>query len=513
MWIADSHRSREIDRAARETYGMTTAVLMERAGLAVFELLTQMAPPRGKVAVLCGKGHNGGDGFVLARLASQHQFQVECLVCATEADLVDSCRQQMVQARTQGVEPVFCDDPKWNERLENLRHKDVVVDAMLGTGVEGGLKGPVLTAVQKVNLSGVPLLAVDQPTGIHTDTGEELGDSVYATKTVTFGLPKPYLFQSAGLEHAGDWSVADIGLPKELRRAPTGARLLDAQWVVDRLPERVKTSHKGANGHVLVVAGSTGMRGAAVLAVEAAYRAGAGMVTVAGVSAVCDTVSRRVPEALLLPLEEVEGAVSPAAAEVILAANGRFDAALFGPGLTHGPAASNFLGRLWPRWEKPCCIDADAINAVALGLALPPVDCALTPHPGEIGRLLKWPVPVVQSDRFHAVRSAVKLTGKTVLLKGPYSIVGDPDEPLNVNPTGNPGMATAGMGDVLGGIVATLCAQELTPYEAASCAMFWHGAAGDDCAKDQGAIGFLARNVVTQLPRTRAKLVASCSER
>jgi len=512
MWIADSQRSQEIDRAARETYGMTTAVLMERAGLAVFEALVQMTPARGRVTVICGKGHNGGDGFVIARLASQHQFQVECLVCATESELVDACRQQMLQSRTQGVEPVFCDDPKWNERLDNLRHQDVIVDAMLGIGVEGTLQGHILTAVRKVNVSGVPLLAVDQPTGIHTDTGEELGDSVYATRTVTFGLPKPSLFQSTGLEHAGNWSVADIGLPKDLLRAPTGARLLDAQWVVDRLPERVKTSHKGSNGHVLVVAGSTGMRGAAVLAVEAAYRAGAGMVTIASVPAVCDTVSRLVPEALLMPLEEIEGAVAPSAAEVVLAANGRFDAALFGPGLTHGPVASDFLARLWPRWEKPSCIDADAINAVALGLPLPKVDCALTPHPGEIGRLLKWPVQVVQSDRFHAVRSAVAQTGQTVLLKGPYSIVGGPDEPLNVNPTGNPGMATAGMGDVLGGVVATLCSQDLTPYEAASCAMFWHGAAGDACAEAQGAIGFLARDVAAQLPFTRAKLVASCSE-
>ncbi|MBS1709317.1 MAG: NAD(P)H-hydrate dehydratase [Armatimonadetes bacterium] len=512
MWIADSHRSREIDRLARETYGMTTAVLMERAGLAVFEALGQLAPERGKVTVLCGKGHNGGDGFVLARLASQHQYHVECLVTSSESDLVDACRQQMVQARTQGVEPIFCDDPKWSEKLDNLRHRDVIVDAMLGTGIQDALQGHVLAAVQKAGMSGVPVLAVDQPTGIHTDTGEELGDSIYATRTVTFGLPKPCLFQGTGLEHAGDWTVADIGLPKDLLRTPTGARLLDAQWVVDRLPERVKTSHKGSNGHVLVVAGSTGMRGAAVLAVEAAYRAGAGMVTVASVPDVCDTVSRRVPEALLMPLAEIDGAVSPGAAEVVLAASARFDAALFGPGLTHGAAATDFLAKVWPRWEKPSCLDADALNAVALGLPLPPVDCALTPHPGEIGRLLQWPVQVVQSDRFHAVRSAVRQTGKTVLLKGPYSIVGAPDEPLNVNPTGNPGMATAGMGDVLGGVVATLCAQDLTPYEAASCAMFWHGMSGDTCAQAVGAIGFLARDVADQLPQTRAKLVASCCE-
>lgn len=512
MWIADSKRSREIDRAARETYGMTTAVLMERAGLAVFEALRQMSPRPCKVAVLCGKGHNGGDGFVVARLASQHQYDVECVVTATEPELEEACRQQMVQARTHGVEPVFCDDPRWSETVEGLHQHEVVVDAMLGIGIEGPLHGHVLAAVRAVNLCGVPMLAVDQPTGIHTDTGEELGDSVYASRTVTFGLPKPCLFQGTGLEHAGDWTVADIGLPKDLLRAPTGANLLDAQWVVDRLPERVKTSHKGSNGHVLIVAGSKGMRGAAVLAVEAAYRAGAGMVTVASVPDVCDTVARRVPECLLMPLPEIEGVVSPDAAEDILAAHGRFDAALFGPGLTSGSVASDFLAKLWPRWDKPACLDADALNAVSKGLSLPPVDCALTPHPGEIGRLLKWPVEVVQSDRFHAVRSAVNQTGKTVLLKGPYSVVGAPGEPLNVNPTGNPGMATAGMGDVLGGIVATLCAQDLTPYEAASCAMFWHGLTGDACEEAVGAIGFLARDVAKQLPVTRAKLIQSCCE-
>ncbi len=512
MWIADTNRCREIDHRATEEFGMPAMVLMERAGLAVFDAVRQMLPEGGRIAVLCGRGNNGGDGFVLARLAQEHGLGVDCLVTATEGELREECRQQMLQARAQGVHPIFCDDARWTRRIDCLTGYDLVVDAVLGIGAAGELRGHVAHAIHAMNRSGTPVISVDVPSGIHTDTGSDLGESVWALRTITFGLPKPYLFQGIGLEHAGYWSVADIGFPSQLLHEPTGAKLIDAAWVAGLVPERLKASHKGSNGHVLIVAGSRSMRGAAALAAVGALRSGAGMVTVAGVEPVLQAVIQHAPECTLIPLDERDGVIDPAGIDLLAANQHRFTSALFGPGLTHEAPVLDALARVWSRWETPCVIDADALNAVAHGVALPPCEAVLTPHPGEMGRLLQRTVAEVQADRFATVRDSVERFGKAVLLKGPHSIVGAPHEPLLVNTTGNPGMASAGMGDVLGGLLAALLGQELPPYEAAGVAMFWHGRAGDHSAQTEGPVGFTARDVARNLPLARAKLCATCSE-
>lgn len=507
MWIATAEESRRLDEQSQIEFGVSPAVLMERAGLAVFEALKQMLGESGSLSVLCGRGNNGGDGFVVARLAVEHGYRVDCLVAAREEDLRPEAHAQMLQARAQGVHPVFSDDARYARRLECLACKDLLVDGLLGIGAQGDVREPVLTAVKAINRSGVPVLAIDVPSGIHTDTGEELGESVWALRTVTFGRPKPFLFQGIGLEHSGYWSVADIGFPGELLRQHTSARLVDREFVAGQLPERLRASHKGSNGHVLIVAGSRAMRGAAVLAAKAAMRAGAGLVTVASVDPVIDAIAGQLPEALLLPLPEIGGVVSPSAAEAVLANKHNYHAALFGPGLTHEQPAYEFLQRLWSQWTAPCVIDADAINAVGLGLDLPDAPCVLTPHPGEMSRLLRSSIAEVQADRLSTARASSDKLGQTVLLKGPYSIVSAPDEPIFVNTTGNPGMASAGMGDVLAGLMTTLLGQEVPTLEAAVCAAYWHGAAGDLCAERRGRVGFLASDVAEALPEARRRVL------
>lgn len=487
-------------------------VLMERAGLAVYGAVKQVLPERGRIAVVCGKGNNGGDGFVLARLALQDGHDVECLVCSPESGLSPDSRQEMLQAKAQGVQPIFSDDGRWRHRLERLGQFDLVVDAILGIGAAGHVHGVVEEAILAINRSGVPVIAIDVPSGIHSDTGEELGSSVWALKTVTLGLPKPFLFQGIGLEHSGRWDVADIGFPRELVKEPTGAFLMDPQWVCSMIPERLRGSHKGNNGHVLIVAGCHRMRGAAVLAAKAALRTGAGLITVAAIESVCQAVIEHCPEATLIPLPEEGGCITAAAASQILDEQGRWSAAFFGPGLSHEPQVREFLSTVWAKWETPCVVDADALNAVSMGARLPETDCVLTPHPGEMSRLLKVTTAEVQADRFQTVRCAVDRFGKTVLLKGPYSIVGAQCEPLLVNPTGNPGMAAAGMGDALGGVIATLMAQDLPGYYAAGVGMYWHGLAGDICAAEIGPVGFAARDVCRAIPKARAKLNVLCSE-
>ncbi len=503
---------REMDRRAIAG-GVPAAALMERAaGHLARGIVRAGGRAAGlRVALLCGRGNNGGDGFVVARLAHEHGYQTDCLVAAAESELRAEASVQLRAASARGVQAVFADDERWHRKLECMAHRDLLVDALLGTGSRHEVRGAVQEAIQAINRSGVPALAVDIPSGIHPDTGEELGESVWALRTVTFGHPKPYLFQGIGLEHSGFWTVADIGYPQTLLTEPTDARLLDQNWVGSLLPERLRGSHKGENGSILIVAGSRAMRGAATLAALSSLRSGAGLVTVAGIPEVCDAVAAQLPEVLLFPLPEIDGVVSPDAAPLILDKRDRYKSAVFGPGLTHERPVMEFLAAVLEKWQKPAVLDADALNAIAYdGVRLPECECVLTPHPGEMSRLLHSSIAEIQADRFHTVRQAMAELGHCVLLKGPYSIVGEPGQPMMVNHTGNPGLASGGMGDVLSGVIATLLAQDLPGYYAASCGMFWHGTAADLCAHDIGPIGYTARDVAEALPSARVHITTTC---
>jgi NAD(P)H-hydrate epimerase len=510
MWIATSEQCRNIDSRASEEFGIPAKVLMERAGLAVFEAVREMLPGGGHISVFCGKGNNGGDGFVVARLAKDHKFRVDLLVAAEESELTPEAAEQMRSARAQGLEPIYYSDPRWARKTDCLGCRDLIVDALLGTGAKSNVRGAVKSAIQSINRSGVPVVSVDVPSGIQCDTGEELDESVWALRTVTMGMPKPFLFEGIGLEHSGYWTVAEIGYPSALLKEPTHARLVDNDWVANLLPERLRSSNKGDNGSVLIVAGSHRMRGAATLSASAALRSGAGLVTVASIASVCDAVAANLPEVLLLPLPEQDGALGPEAARVLLESDVKAKSAVFGPGMTHEAPVLEFLSRVWDGWDRPCVVDADALNAVSLGVPLPRSECVLTPHPGEMSRLLKLSVAEVQCDRFRTVEMAVGRYLKCTLLKGPYSIVGEPDQAMMVNNSGNAGLASGGMGDVLSGIIATLLAQELPGYYAASCGMYWHGCSGDHCATEQGCIGYSATDVANNLPKARAKIVGTC---
>ena len=513
MWIANVDRTRTLEQKTECEFGICSSVLMERAGLAVFDALRELVPVGGRVLVVAGKGNNGGDGLVVARVALQHGYRVEILVTCLEVEMTPLCKHQLDAAVIAGLDPVFPNSPCWNKKIDQIGAKDVIIDAILGIGAKKEVHGCVRECIQAINRSGVPVISVDVPSGICCDTGEELGESVWALRTITFGMAKPYLFQGIGLEHAGFWSVSEIGFPQVLLTEPSEARVLDGEWVASLLPERLKSSHKGDNGHVLIIAGSKWMRGAAALAAMSALSAGAGLVTVASVPSVCDAVASQVPEALLLPLEEIDGVISPKAAQILFELEHKFESTLVGPGMSTEQAAKDFLHELFAHWTTPCVVDADALNCVSSGVKLPRTDCVLTPHPGEMSRLLHSSIAEIQCDRFRTVRSAVEDIKQCVLLKGPYSIVGEPGQPLLVNCTGNPGQASAGMGDVLGGMIATLIGQDLPGYYAAGCGMFWHGAAADICAEEIGQVGYRASDVAKALPSARSRIVSACMER
>jgi len=507
VWIANQRQSQEIDRRATAEFGIPSAELMERAGEAVYAEVLRINPEKPWLGIVCGRGNNGGDGFVVARHACR-AYRVLCIVVAPEFELNENCAHQLKLAREAGIEPIFSDHADFRESLSNLKYQSVIVDALLGTGAHGSVLGAQHDAITAINESFAMVLAVDVPSGIETDTGRSLGAHVIANKTISFGLPKPCFFQGDGLEASGDWVIADIGFPRMLLDQTTEAEMTGS-YISALFPSRTKSSHKGSNGHLVIVAGSNQMPGAVVLATQAALRSGIGLVTIASTESVCRAVSHHCPEALLMPLPEHEGVIAPLASRVLLEEQSKFSAAVFGPGLTQNDMVKDFQAQLWPEWNTSSVIDADALNIVSQGTMLPLAPCVLTPHPGEMARLLGSTTAEIQANRFESVRTASDKFDQTVLLKGAYTLIATSDEPITVNPTGNPGMATGGMGDILSGVIGTLLAQGLKPNDAASLGAYWHGVSGDLCAKEIGEVGFSASDVASYLPRARAKIIAS----
>lgn len=508
MWVATASEIREIDRRAIHEFGIPSSALMEQAGFSVFHRMQEMLSRNGHATVVCGKGNNGGDGLVVARLLREHGKPVACFIAAgSENELSSDAYAQWERATASGVRSIFADDASWLDALKRaLEGSEAGVDAMLGTGARGELSELVRGAVEALNASRKPVVAVDVPTGIDCDTGAALGVAVKAEHTVTFGLPKPFLFQGEGLERSGTWKVSDIGYPESLL-GPTSALLLSPDLLRSALPVRTKASNKGQNGSLLIVAGSREMPGAASMVARAALRSGVGLITVASVASVCAAVAAHVPEAMLLPLPEIDGRVSPEASFLLLERQERIDAAVFGPGLSHDQPVQELLSQVWEGWHRPCIVDADALNCAANGAKLPRSECALTPHPGELARLLECDVKQIQSDRFTAARKACDTLLHPTLLKGAYTVSASHGQPLLINPTGNSGMATGGMGDALSGIIGTLLSQGLAPADALAMGAYWHGVAGDLCEKEIGAVGYSAMDLIERLPRARASIL------
>jgi NAD(P)H-hydrate epimerase len=508
VWIATAEECRQLDRDA-EAQGISVEQLMQEAGRAIAACVLEEFQGAKRIAVVCGKGNNGGDGLVAARLLAEREKDVSVLIAAGKEELNPNARRELDRLQEPGVTAFFTqDDPAKVNRI--LRKADLIVDALLGTGARGVPEGSIRSAIEAINAAGRAVLSVDIPSGVDCDSGATPGDAVIAKRTLTFGLPKPFLFQGEGTLLAGEWSVAPIGFPPKLLEAPRGSRLADPEEARSLLPKRTKASHKHAVGSVLIVAGSERMPGAAALCARAALRAGAGLVAVASVPSVCEAVAQQLPEAILIPLPEERGAISPDAAPVLTQRKERFQAAVVGPGLSLEPSVAESLRRLFEErtgWRY--CLDADALTHVVGGVPLPTEQAVLTPHAGEMARLIGWDPARILHDRFGAVREAAGRTGKDVLLKGAYSLTtGHQQGVVVVNTSGNPGLASPGTGDVLAGLVGTLLTR-LPSGAAAMAGAYWHGLAGDLCAAEIGPAGFLASELADMLPKARATIAAA----
>jgi NAD(P)H-hydrate epimerase len=507
--VLTAKQMREADRHTIEEIGLPGVVLMENAGAAVAEVVRDRYPAAARVVVFCGKGNNGGDGLVAARRLLARS-PVVILACARADMKGDPLVHLQAFERGGGtvIEAAGAED--WRSLVPGLARADLVVDALLGTGLKRapeGVLSDAIAAIRKLAADGVPVIAVDIPSGVSSDGGELAWPAVEATVTVTFAAPKHGHVLPPGCDHTGELLVADIGIPASaLTRTPPGLWLLEAADAAAAFPRRVRAAHKGDFGHLLVLGGSPGKTGAAVLAAHGAFAAGAGLVTIATTSSSLPlVVAAARPEIMTETLTSSSvGPLDRTAAVRALALAESRDAVVLGPGLGADPATQAFARDLIRDCPVPIVVDADALNALsgdfAADFARRARPAVLTPHPGEMARMVGSTPDEVQRRRLETARSAAAATGAVVVLKGQRTVIADAEGRAAVNPTGNPGMATAGTGDVLAGMVGALLARGTDAWTAATSAVYVHGAAGDDAARRVGEESLTASDLLAGVP-------------
>ncbi|HEX9859693.1 MAG TPA: NAD(P)H-hydrate dehydratase [Nitrospirota bacterium] len=503
MKLATASEMRELDRQAMEEYGIPGVVLMENAGRAVAgEMLHAWGSVTGKkYPVFCGKGNNGGDGLVIAR--HLHNRGAIVTIWLFSDEMKGDAGINLEIARNMGLD-IRTISSGLNDETGAVRHADCVIDAIFGTGLASDVDKPFSNVIEMINANARRVLAVDIPSGVDSDRGHIMGAAVNADMTVTLGLPKRGLYLYPGAQMAGDVRVADISIPgKAVDAAPIKAGLLTAGEVRHLLPGRKPESHKGTYGHLFILAGSVGKTGAAVLAARAALRSGAGLVTVGVPESLNDVFEEKLTEVMTVPLPETsERTLAPKALDRILSEMGGKTALAIGPGMSTNRDTATLVAELLPKVKIPLLIDADGLNILSMDdgpLRHINVPAVLTPHPGEMGRLLGVLAREVQSDRPAAALDLAREYGATVVLKGARTLIGLSDGRFFINPTGNPGMATAGTGDVLTGVIGSFMAQGLDVPEAAALGVYVHGLAGDIAAREKGMAGLIAGDIVDAL--------------
>lgn len=480
--LFDSAAARRIDAQATALLGGDGYGLMQRAGQAAWQCVLQHWPQARRIVVACGPGNNGGDGYVLARLARQSGCEVSVLHAPGVAPRSGLAQRACTDYLAIGghIELSFA----------CLARAELIVDALYGIGLVRAPEAADATLIRAINHSGVPVLALDVPSGVDADSGNVPGEAVRAARVLEFIVAHRGLYTGAALEYTGHRQLAELGVPAA---AFDGVAAAARRWLepalAQHLPRRRLNTHKGESGRVLCVGGNHGAGGAVMLAAEAAMRTGAGLTHVATRSLHVAALLARCPEAMVHAVED------PAMVAALLP---RADVLALGPGLDQD-AWSRALYAAALACGKPLVIDADALNLLALE-PQPVPQAVLTPHPGEAARLLATDIAAVQRDRFAAAQALAERYAAVVVLKGAGTIVAQAGQPPRVIAAGNPGMAVGGMGDLLTGVIAALCAQGLPLFEAASAGALLHAAAGDAAAAE-GERGLLPRDL---LPRLRA---------
>jgi hydroxyethylthiazole kinase-like uncharacterized protein yjeF len=509
--LPDAETMRGVDRWAIEQQGVSGLELMERAGAAVAAAVERLSPD-GPVAVLCGKGNNGGDGLVVARLLRQAGHDVTVIGTGPPQEYQGDAAANL--ERLEGEGPVRLDGSPWLQGASAIGGADpiggsaVIVDALLGTGFEGQPRGAVAEAIAAIDRAQAPVVSVDVPSGVDASTGVVAGDAVQADVTVTFHAAKPGLWIRPGKARAGTVETVDIGIPRGAPMAASVGLIEDAALTL--LPRRGAASNKFASGHVLVAGGSRGLTGAPAMAARAAMRAGAGYVTAfVPLSLQPILAASGSLELMTRGLAEDDGSLDPAGVQEVLDAGGRGGSLALGTGLGRSEGAVAFARRLARESRLAMVLDADGLNAHAgrlEDLSARRAHTVLTPHAGEMGRLLGIDSGEVEAERLAHAREAARRSGAVVVLKGDDTLVAEPSGRVAVSPGGSPALATAGTGDVLTGVIAALLAQGLEPFAAAAAAVLLHVRAGRLAARAIGSVeSVIATDVIDALPRARSQ--------
>jgi len=505
MKIVTADEMREIDRITGERFGVPSLTLMENAGAAVAAFVLSQYPAAESVGVICGKGNNGGDGFVVARKLHEAGQEVRVLLLAERSELRGDAAEMFTRLPMPAV-GVSKNDHLKTEAARGVFDADVLIDGILGTGFRPPVSGLYAEAIAAMNASSAPVVAVDIPSGADADVmGEQVGAVARADAIVTFTAPRPaHVF---GMLTPGPTVVAPIGSPDEAVVSSLQLNLITAGAVAPLIGPRPAASNKGSFGHVLVLGGSTGKAGAAAMAGMAALRAGAGLSTVATAKSGLATVAGFHAELMTEPLEETEaGSIALASLQ-----KGRLDVLVkaktvlaVGPGISRHPETAEFVRSVVKKYKVPIVLDADGLNAFegrAAELKSRAGTLVITPHPGEMARLAGSTIPAVQHDRLNVARTFAREHGLIVVLKGHRTVIAQPDGTVWVNTTGNPGMATGGTGDILTGMVAGLMAQNPDRIaEAVIAAVHLHGLAGDVARESMGEHSMVATDLLKALP-------------
>jgi NAD(P)H-hydrate epimerase len=505
MKIVTAQQIKNIDRRAIKDFGIPGPVLMENAAVAVmaemekfFDGLAGM-----RVGIVCGKGNNGGDGLALARRLGIRGVPVRVALLAPFGAVKGEAKVNLSILRKMDVE--ITQNASARSLAEILSWSDVIVDALLGVGLSSPLKGAYAQVVDMINTAGLPVVAVDIPTGIDADTGAVMGAAIKADLTVTMALLKRGLVLYPGAEYAGTVRVADIGIPSEVadkEKIFTSLVTRSSAWGL--INPRQPDAHKGDFGHLMVVAGSLGKAGAAVMTARGALRTGAGLVSVAAPNSLVPIIQQQVFEAMCIPsAESIDGTIGIGAEDELLKAAAAMSACAIGPGLSTHYETVQTVRNIVQRLTIPVVIDADGLNALVNALdvlkkAKAPV--IMTPHPGEMGRLLGISSGDVQKDRIGIAGDFAKKHKVTLVLKGADTVIAAPDGRVFINSRGNPGMATGGTGDVLTGMIGSLLAQGYIATQAACLGVYLHGLAGDLAAKEKGEMGMIAGDLIEKIP-------------
>ncbi|MFA5308406.1 MAG: NAD(P)H-hydrate dehydratase [Dehalococcoidales bacterium] len=512
MKIVTAAQMRDIDKECARL-GTPTSLLMENAGRAVAEETRDFLGGVKKQHILCliGAGNNGGDGLVAARYLHGWGAKVSVYLCSARP--ANDANLQLV--KESGVTCIEAEHDKNSVKLDALLDNATgVIDALLGTGRMRPLEGIFKQTLERVNSvkinRGFKIIAVDLPSGMDADNGAIDPACPAADLTVTLAFPKPGLFCFPGADRAGLIKIADIGIAASLADN-IHTELLTAGWAAGALPARPRHANKGTFGKALIIAGSINYTGAAYLACGGALRAGAGLVTLAATGTVQSVVASRLAEATYLPLPETRrGVVAVEAADIIRHEYAKYNVLLAGCGIAQDPSSAEFIASLlFKPGLPPLVLDADALNILA---GIPewwqkiPDNTILTPHPGEMARLGNLSIEKVQADRLNTARKFAALWGKTVVLKGAFTVIAAADGRCRVSPFANPVLAAAGTGDVLAGVITGLAAQGLNLYDAASLGVYLHSAAGEQLRTEIGEAGVLASDLLPALPAVMNRL-------